>query len=278
MNARQLAMRDPARAALMGAISGVAFGFGADYAPRAPQPMALYGRQPMPQQHRVGFGDDYGFGFGPGGDPYNSAPPGVGFGLGADVDYGFGDEYGFGRAGRRPHAPHPAHPAHPAHARNAAAAWAHSPQNPTSTAARTNLLDPNKDSLVKVTRYSFSFSPASNLVLGTASSMGTFTQQPSTSVKGQRVVTNAPIPGFVFLTTLQIANVNVFVGTTEDAYTYNAGAQNVILDLPRLDPQNRATGAGSYSGVLPPGYTAGNSFTFIITIQGPATMAGGYGQ
>lgn len=277
MNARQLAMRDPARAALMGAISGVAFGFGADYsrrAPVAPPPQAL-------ARHRVGFGDDYGFGFGPGGDPYNQAPPGVGFGFGgvpdlAQFEYGFGDDYGFGAARHRRR--HPAHPAHPAHAQNAAAAWAHSPANPTSTAARTNLLDPNKDSLVKVTRYSFSFSPASALVLGTASSMGTFTQQPSTSVKGQRVVTNAPIPGFVFLTTLQIANVNVFVGTTEDAYTYNAGAQNVILDLPRLDPQNRATGAGSYSGVLPPGYTAGNSFTFIITIQGPATMAGGYGQ
>jgi predicted MFS family arabinose efflux permease len=140
------------------------------------------------------------------------------------------------------------------------------------------LLDPNRDSTVKVTGYSFSFSPVASLVLGTASSLGTFTQQPSTSIKGRRVLTNAPVPGFVLLTALQIANVNVFVGTTEDAFTYNAGAQNVIMDLPRLDPQNRATASGSYTGALPAGYTAGSAYQFVITLQGPSTLAGGYGQ
>ena len=64
------------------------------------------------------------------------------------------------------------------------------------------LLDPNRDSTVKVTGYSFSFSPVASLVLGTASSLGTFTQQPSTSIKGRRVLTNAPVPGFVLLTAL----------------------------------------------------------------------------
>lgn len=92
------------------------------------------------------------------------------------------------------------------------------------------------------------------------------------------MLTNAPVPGFVLLTALQIANVNVFVGTTEDAFTYNAGAQNVIMDLPRLDPQNRATASGSYTGALPAGYTAGTSYQFIVTLQGPSTLAGGYGQ
>ena len=140
------------------------------------------------------------------------------------------------------------------------------------------LLDPNRDSTVKVERYSFSFSPTTNLVLGTASNIPTFTQNPSTSIKGQRVVMNAPVAGFILVSTLQVANVNVFVGGTEDAFTYGAGAFGVMLDLPRLDPQNRATSAGAYTGVLPPGYTAGNSYQFIITLQGPSTMAGGYGQ
>ena len=89
---------------------------------------------------------------------------------------------------------------------------------------------------------------------------------------------NAPVPGFVLVSSLQIANVNVLVGGTEDAFTYSAGAQGVMLDLPRLDPQNRATSAGAYTGVLPSGYTQGNSFQFIITLQGPSTLAGGYGQ
>jgi hypothetical protein len=246
MNARQLAMRDPAAAALMGAIPGREFGFG----------------------------DDYGFGAGFGLSAYDPS---------ANIGDDYGDDYGFGAAPAphrrpaihlRPH--HGAH--HPAHAHHAAHAWAHSHKNPTSTASRTMLLDPNRDSTVKVERYSFSFSPTTNLTLGTASALGTFTQQPSTSIKPQRLITNAPIPGFVTITTLQIANVNVFVGTTEDAFTYNAGAQGVMLDLPRLDPQNRATAAGSYTGVLPAGFTNGTSFQFIMTLQGPATLAGGYGQ
>lgn len=258
--AQDLLMREPALAMLMGA---------------------------LPQGEHFGFGDDYGYGFGLASayDPsMNMGLPGMGYGYGYD-DYG----YGFGAVPAGPAAPpgaiapvrrappaaalHPSHPAHPVQVMKRMEM-----QNPSSTGARTMLLDPNRDSTVKVERYSFSFSPPTNLVLGTASNIPTFTQQPSTSIKGQRVVMNAPVPGFILVSTLQVANVNVFVGGTEDANTYYAGAQGVMLDLPRLDPQNRATAAGAYTGVLPPGYTQGNSYQFIITLQGPATLAGGYGQ
>ena len=277
MNARQLASRDPARAALMGAISGASFGFGADYGASR---VANSNARPRDfSRPSVGFGDDYGFG-----DAYGFGDEaGFGDAYGFGDEAGFGDEYGFGaavkrRRGIRPPAAGPKHMGAGLHPAAKAHAWATSPQNPSSTASRTRLLDPNRDSLVKVTGYSFSFSPVTSLILGTASSLGTFTQQPSTSIKGRRVLTNAPIPGFVLLTALQIANVNVFVGTTEDAFTYNAGAQNVIMDLPRLDPQNRATASGSYTGALPPGYTSGAAYQFVITLQGPSTLAGGYGQ
>jgi len=158
--------------------------------------------------------------------------------------------------------------------------------NPSSTAARTVLLDPNRDSTVKVQRYSFSFSPPflpglmppGNFVLNVPSPIPAFTQQPSTSLKPQRVIMNAPASGFVLISTLQIANVNVFVGTEEDAFSYAPGAFGVMLDLPRLDPQNRATAAGRYTGLVPPGYNFDDPFTFVLTLQGPATLAGGYGQ
>jgi hypothetical protein len=272
MNASQLVMREPALAMLMGALpQGNNFGFGEDY------PGMGFGLSssvdPSANMGLPGFG--YGYGFG---DEY-----GYGADYGYGDDYGYGAEevdYGFGAARRRrpPGAMvrRPPPPGHPAHAARAAAAM--QLRNPTSTAARTMLLDPNRDSTVKVERYSFSFSPNTNLVLGTASNIPTFTQNPSTSIKGQRVIMNAPVPGFILVSTLQVANVNVFVGGTEDAFTYSAGAMGVMLDLPRLDPQNRATSAGAYTGVLPPGYTAGNSYQFIITLQGPSTMAGGYGQ
>lgn len=258
MNMMQLVGRDPALAALIGAIPGHDFG----YSRPTPQPMQGFGCNPYqgmaPQAPvaRYGFGDEYG-----GGMPM--AP-----GFGSPMGWGFGAH----------HLAHPAHPAaHPA-------AHPHMPphhmqhHSPHSTYGRTLLLDPNRESTVKVERYSFSFSPATPLTLGTPSALGTFTANPSTSIKGQRVVTNAPAQGFVSLDSLQIANVNVFVGTTEDAFTYSAQAQNVVLDLPRLDPQNRATASGDYSGMLPIGFSNGTLFKFIVTLQGPSTLAGGYGQ
>lgn len=272
MNASQLVMREPALAMLMGALpQGNNFGFGDDYA-------AGYGfglQSSVDPSANMGLP---GFGYAPPLPQYGYGDDGYGYGYGAEeVDYGFGAHHRRRHPAHHPH--HPAHPAHPHHAHHAAHAAKHMQlSNPASTASRTMLLDPNRDSTVKVERYSFSFSPVTNLVLGTASNIPTFTQNPSTSIKGQRVVMNAPGPGFILVSTLQVANVNVFVGGTEDAFTYSAGAFGVMLDLPRLDPQNRATSAGAYTGVLPPGFTAGNGYQFIITLQGPSTMAGGYGQ
>jgi hypothetical protein len=299
MRNQELLMREPALALVMGAL---------------PEQRSFDHSSASASGSNVGFGDDYGYGFSAF-DP--SMNLGVGWHRGyeqhslrpfephryyhhpyapppqpyvdEDADYGYG--YGFGAPPPPPPppshamAPHPAAP-HPAvhqgmhqgmhHGHHMARHW--EMQNPSSTMSRTLLLDPNRDSIVKVERYSFSFSPTPNLVLGTASNITPFTQQPSTSIKGQRVIMNAPVPGFVLVSSLQIANVNVLVGGTEDAFTYSAGAQGVMLDLPRLDPQNRATSAGAYTGVLPSGYTQGNSFQFIITLQGPSTLAGGYGQ
>jgi len=271
--AKELLMREPAMAMLMGA---------------------------LPQGEQFGFGGYYDYGFGRGGhsgshssgqrrrhhhhqqqqqqqqqqqDQQPSPPPPPPPPPQYDDDNGYGYGFGIGYP-MHPGMTHPAYRHHAIHAAHMAHHW----MNPASTASRSLLLDPNRDSIVKVERYSFSFSPTQNLVLGTASNIPTFTQQPSTSIKGQRVVMNAPVPGFVLVSSLQIANVNVLVGGTEDAFTYSAGAQGVMLDLPRLDPQNRATSAGAYTGVLPSGYTQGNSFQFIITLQGPSTLAGGYGQ
>jgi hypothetical protein len=274
---QMLMMREPALAMLMGALPmGQNFGYENEY-----------------EEEEIVYGNDYGYGFGLH-SPYDVSQdiglPGMGWG-GIPVPPAAPPYYGWGAAAapaavapvpmhpavaRKTPAVHPSHPAHPAHAQEAAKRWELS--NPHSTASRTALLDPNRDSTIKVERYSFSWSPTANLVLGTASAIPTFTQQPSTSIKGQRVIMNAPLPGFVTVATLQIANVNVLVGGAEDAFTYSPLAMGVMLDLPRLDPQNRATASGNYTGVLPPGYTSAGQFQFVITLQGPATMAGGYGQ
>ncbi len=277
---RALMMREPALAMLMGALpQGDNFGFGNEYE-------YAYGEE-VEYEYAYGEEGDYDYGFG----LASSYDPSMNMGL---PGYGYG--YGWGATPTAPAAPPkpvvarppirkivrklpaPPRPMAVARPNPAAAARAWDLANPASTHHRSMLLDPNRDSTVKVERYSFSFSPAANLVLGTASAIPTFTQNPSTSIKGQRVIMNAPMAGFVLVSSLQVANVNVFVGGVEDAFAYSPLAVGVMLDLPRLDPQNRATAAGAYTGVLPPGYTAGNAFQFVITLQGPATLAGGYGQ
>lgn len=267
-----LIMREPALAMLMGAVPmGGDFGFGGGLTDAMQDPNFAYA-----------WGDDYGHGCGFGiasaYDPsLNIGMPGMGFGA-IPIPPAAPPYWGWG-AGATPAAMPPQVAAQPQVAqKEVAKRWELS--NPHSTASRTALLDPNRDSSIKVERYSFSWSPAAALVLGGGAPVAipTFTQQPSTSIKGQRLLMNAPVPGFVQISTLQIANVNVLVGAAEDAFTYSPTAMGVMLDLPRLDPQNRATAAGTYSGMLPLGYTAGFSFVFVITLQGPATLAGGYGQ
>jgi hypothetical protein len=109
--------------------------------------------------------------------------------------------------------------------------------------------DPNERLDLKIERYSFSLSPAENFTLGVPQ-MFEATLQPSTRIHAKRVITNAPCPNFVILDYIQVANVNVLIGTQEDAYTYSPDGQGVALDLPVLDPANRASISGSYTGLV----------------------------
>jgi hypothetical protein len=143
-----------------------------------------------------------------------------------------------------------------------------------ATARRAAILDPNEHSRLKIERYSFAISPDEPFSLGTGVSFEA-TLQPNTRIRPQRILTNAPVPNFVLLDGIQVANVNVLVGGTEDAYTYAATAQGVMLDLPTLDTSNRATVSGVYTGLLPPGYASEFPFLFITTLQGPSTIVGG---
>jgi hypothetical protein len=238
-NASQLSMRDPALAAVMGALPGSDFGYARGYAPRSAYPQAR--QMPRARNRQV-----------------------------ADFGYGFGYDYGAEGAPPPVAAPHPGRHAHPEMVR----AWHHHHQMMGHTAARAALLDPNENSLLKIERYSFSLS--TGFTLGTPTPID-MTLQPNTKIRPQRVVFNAPAPNFVLLTGLQVANVNAFVGNTEDAFTYSALAQGVALDLPTLEPANRLTVSGDYTGFIPPGFATGFSYTFVATVQGPSTIAGGGG-
>jgi hypothetical protein len=273
---RALAMRDPAMAAAIGALPAADYGydrsrpsagfggfspydpsrnigfgwegFGAD-APPPPPPPPPHAMMPYPGHH-MGHHGHPGWQAG-----FNHYLAGHGYPPFWDGRYGY---YG----GGFPTGPQAA---------LAPQVWS---AMEAETARRARLLDPNEHSRPKIERYSFSLSPAENFTLGTPVAFEA-TLQPNTRIRAQRVVMNAPVMNFVLVDSLQIANVNVLVGTTEDAFTYNANGQGVMLDLPTLDPANRATVSGSYTGLLPPGYASDFSYQFIVSFQGPSTLVGG---
>lgn len=134
---------------------------------------------------------------------------------------------------------------------------------------RGRLLNPNKGSSVKVERYTFGLTE--DLVLQTASSIDT-TENPTTTIRPQRITTNAPVPAFARLTDIKVANVSAIVGGQIDAFQLNANGQGQGLDLPLLSPANAVKVTGSYSGLVPTGYTAAAAFVFCVGLSGPSRM------
>jgi hypothetical protein len=238
-NYGQLAQRDPALAALLGALPGSDFG--------------------------AEFGGEYDMNGMPG------VTPDVGHGvMGAEFGAEFG-YYGYGADAVVP--AHPmapmAHRGHAAiHPEHAALLRAHHHRQ-HQTEVRERLLEPNKGSTTKVERYDFSLNQT--LTIGTPVVVD-MSLQPSVTLRPQRLIVNAPAPGFVSFLTIQVANVAVTVGNATDAYAYSAVAVGSHLDCPTLSPANRATLAGTYSGYSPVGYAPASLFLLCATFQGPATI------
>ena len=236
-----LTMRDAAFAALMGALPGPNFG-----AARAPSlPRSFGGRSSRgTASFGFGFGDD----------------------AGADISADYGDEAGADAGFGKHHKHHHGHHGHHKHPHIAA-----HERMLAETHHRMRMLDPNGNSRVKVEGYSFPI--VFNLTLGTVSSPNA-TLQPNAMIKPTQVFMNAPAPAFVLISQLQIANVNAILGNADDAIFYSAGSFRTYTKLPLLDMSTRATFAGTYTGLVPPGYATSFVFPFTVTIQGPAVLAG----
>lgn len=243
MNRKQLVMRDPALAALTGAIAGADFG-----------------------HQSTQFGDDYGDDFG--------------FGFGDDSSWGFGADAApaaavaaasakspvaalrLAAAGRRPTA------------QQAMGAWQSQNIKAAIGAGRKVLLDPNADSNFKVERYLFGL--AQLFEIGTAADFDSnMNQSPATDFRPEMMVVNSPAPGFAVADTIAIANVLVSVGGAVDLYNFSSGQAGTHVSFPTMTPSNKARLTGSYTGFQPPGYLNGADFTLTVTFIGWATLAGG---
>lgn len=239
MRARNLAQRDPAMAALMGIIPFQ--GSNPDF--------GVQGRNQRGANFNGEFGSDWGDDFGD--------------------DFGdeFGDDYGadFGAA-----APARVSPNSPAGQAKLTAMWNKASQRSAVSNRRASILEPNKNSSIKVERYSFTI--AQTIVLGTASTIN-MTGQPDTTIRPQRLTINAPTPMFATISEIRVANVAVTVGNgDEDAFNYSPLGQGMSLDMPTLSPANRATVRGNYGGYTPPGYVGASSQTLSASFKGPASI------
>jgi hypothetical protein len=238
-NAKQLSMRDPAMAALMGAFSSD--DFGSEFGDELDDALDDYGEED--DYPDVFFDDDYG------------------------TEFGAAAGKSRGRMLSRPNAQLVRRP----DANALVNIWAKKMRSASLSAKRARILEPNKGSAVKVERYAFTLSQA--IVIGTAAAFTTLSGQPDTSIRPQRVTCNAPTPMFAFIQEIKVANVSVTVGAgQEDAFNYNALGVGQALDMPTLSPANRATVLGAYSGFIPPGFTVGMNTFFSVTFKGPSSI------
>lgn len=229
VNSRELAMRDPASAALFGLIPSGSFG------------------------GESSFGNDWA----------------------GDVGFGFGDDemgFGFGAAAAHPAARAHAAVPHPTQ-QQAMALWHKHHTQVAHTQHREMILEPNKHSTVKIERYRFPLNQT--IVLGSAAAVN-MSSQPDCKIRPQRLTSNAPVPMFATLSEIKVANVAVTIGggNSVDAFEFNANGQGQEMDLPTIEPSNKATVVGSYNGLVPPGFLGGSSVIFVLSFTGPSTMAG----
>src|SRR5262245_26101465 len=234
-NAKQLAMRDPATAILVGAMANAGADFGSEH-------------NPFGSEFGSDFGDDWGSEFSP-------------MDVGADIGADFGADFGAAVAAGAITKPTP---------QQMTQMYVQAVKKKAKTEKRQNLLEPNAGSSSKIERYSFSLSQA--ITIGTAVAIS-ITGSPDVDIRPQRVVCNSPCPMYVFLTLLKVANVTITVGPgVEDSFDYSAQAVGTMLDMPTLTPANRATVTGNYTGFVPPGYVATTATFFVTSFKGWASI------
>jgi hypothetical protein len=250
-DASEIAMRDPALAALMG-VMGSDFGNeSSGYAADAYEVDQFEGEDSFGAS---GFGED-----------------------GDDGDDEMGLESIFGMdapAAPGGHGLPIGHPAHPMYHPNPAVRkiLQHHMRRHSHRDQRLALLEPNKYSELKVERYTFSLS-ALITALGPGGIGGlSGNNSPDVNFRPQRVTSNAVSPAFVLISDARVANVSFTVGGLIDSWQWNANAVGQSLDVPTLTPANKASFSGQYTGLVPMPLSGTGAYTFILSFSGPASI------
>ena len=88
-------------------------------------------------------------------------------------------------------------------------------------------------------------------------------------LRGRTVKTNAPQPGFAFVSDLKVGNVDTLCGSYIDAWAMRNMSD---LDLPTMTPGTALVFEGQYSGLVPEGFKKGDKFEFEVTVEGIGMM------
>jgi hypothetical protein len=248
--ASDLARRDPARAAMFGA---------------------------LPMNRGATFGADFG-GFDLGAD-FGDEDDDNDMDMDDDSDAEYGADFGVAKHLRH-HRGHPGH-GHKAHGPKLSARqiakllffWKKMHSRRHRQNRRLELLDPNMGLSTKIERYTFAVNQAEPLTLLTMSPV-ILAGQPATSIRPQRLVVNSPCPAFVYYTDIKVANLAISIGAQGDSWEFNANAQNSMLDAPTLTPALTFAFIGNYVGLAPAPYSAPDDYTLTAALQGPSTIAG----
>ena len=270
-NQHQLAMRDPALAALLGVLpeGGSDFGYeqrGYDrrnHAEREQAQLAQYDQNLWQNQQA----------FVPAPPPPQMFAPGYDFAGETVVP---GAMTAPGPHGHHGHGLHPHHPMHPNNQAQMMSIWNEHHARRMHTDRREMLLEPNRGSATKIERYSFALNSDQFTLGGAFGQLLTgLSNRPTVTIRPQRMVCNAPVPGFAYVDNVLVSNVSATVGQSEDAFNFSALAVGVHLDLPTITPANPVSVTASYSGIIPPGYGAtGQQYIFVTSFQGPAAIVG----
>lgn len=248
-NAQNLALRDPAMAAVFGLIAASNFGH-EGFAPSAESSSLFAPGDEADSDYAGEFGADFGAQFG---DDYWS-----------DTGADFGALAKRTNKGHAPHVPRPTE-------QQAMALWHHHHAKKHAENSRASLLEPNKGLGKKVERYNMQVSDT--FVFGTAKTFTALTTRPTVDFRPQVLFMNAPTPMFAFVSAVLVANVNTFVGQgEEDAFDYNALGWGKEMDMPTLTPAIPFTINARYTGFTPPGFLLGSTNTFSVAAKGWASI------
>ena len=137
-----------------------------------------------------------------------------------------------------------------------------------STSKRELLLDPNRWSKIKIERYDFSLNAL--IIIGRKERI-TVSLRPGVAFRPQKLIVNAPCPGFIYITLIQIANLQCNVGESIDGFSYSVYS-NSILDFPTMSPANTLAIDSVYTGLRVMPYIDNTDYILCFTFQGPATI------